>query len=193
MYQNYEEFNVSKEKCRDCEIGRVYNRVVLSDGNTINPIVVVIGEAAGSSEVEIGKPFVGKAGKLLRATLNLFGYNKGNSLITNTIPCRPKDNVFPKDEELIIKCMDKWLFAEIDMLKPKYLLLIGATPTKYILDMSGITKIRGQIFHYNNIPSIPTYHPSFVLRKQYMAEGKDIKECFEKDIKMVATMAGFKK
>jgi DNA polymerase len=191
QFNDYKEFNLAKEKCRDCYIGPIYNRVVLSDGNTINPIVMVVGEAAGSSEIEIGKPFVGRAGKLLRLTLNQFGYNKTNSIITNIIPCRPKDNKFPQDEKLIKTCMDKWLLKEIEILKPKFLFLVGSMPTKYLLNLNGITFSRGKWFEYESIPCMPTYHPSYILRKQYTKEGKEIEEHFKNDIKEMSKKAGF--
>lgn len=189
---DYKDFEANKEKCRDCSVGLVYNKVVLSDGCKINPIVLIIGECPGADEIVVGKPFVGKAGKLLRSTLNQFGYNKGNSLITNTIPCRPQDNKFPVDSKLVDDCVYNWLRIEIEITKPKYLLLIGATPMKFLLGKMGITSLRGKWYSYNNIPCMPTYHPSYVLRKQYMDEGDDIREAFKMDISEVARKAGFK-
>lgn len=194
---DYKEFEEAKLKCRDCLIGQVYNCVVPSDGNKINPIVMIIGEAAGADELIEGKPFIGKAGKLLRSTLNKFGYRKNNSLISNTIPCRPLDNKFPSDSELVEDCVKKWLKKEIELTNPKYILLIGATPLRYLMNLSGITKLRGNWLEYDprnkNIPCMPTYHPSYVLRKQYMAEGKEIRNNFEQDIKEVAEKAGLLK
>lgn len=192
---NYKDFEEAKIKCRDCEIGRVYNCVVPSDGNKADPIVLICGEAPGSDELVEGKPFIGKAGKLLRSTLNQFGYKKSNSLITNTIPCRPENNKFPSDSELVEDCVKKWLKEEIDLIKPKYILLIGATPLRYLLNMSGITKLRGQWFDYDpmnkKIPCMPTYHPAFINRKIYMQDGKKILQDFKDDIKIVAIRAGF--
>jgi len=187
----YKEFEENKLKCKDCEIGKAYNCVVPSDGNKVNPVVLICGESPGSSEILEKKTFVGKAGKLLRATLNKYGFRKNNSLITNTIPCRPQDNKFPQDAQMVNACVDKWLKQEMAILKPKYLLLIGATPTKYLLRLTGITSLRGKWFECESIPCVPTYHPSFVLRKQYMDEGDEIRECFNADIRMVAEKAGF--
>jgi len=188
---NYSSFEEAKLKCRACAIGKVYNCVVPSDGCKTSPIVLICGEAPGSEELEQLKPFVGKAGKLLRATLNKFGYNKGNSLITNTLPCRPENNKFPEDSKLVDMCVYDWLRQEIEITKPKYILLIGATPLKFILSQSGITRLRGKWFEYNGIPCMPTFHPSYVLRKQYMDEGEQIRNAFEDDIQCVADKAGF--
>jgi DNA polymerase len=186
---DYKEFEENKSKCRSCSVGLVYNCVVLSDGCKSNPKVIIIGEAPGSEEIINGKPFVGKAGKLLRSTLEKYGFNNSNSLITNTLPCRPENNKFPKDNNLVYNCVSKWLNKEIEITNPKYILLIGSTPTKFLLNKIGITKLRGQWFEYNGIKCMPTYHPSFVLRKQYMAEGKTIRELFERDIIKVAESA----
>jgi DNA polymerase len=189
-YRNYLEFDTAKQKCRDCYVGRIYNCVVPSDGNKVSPTILIIGEAAGSRELEILKPFVGKAGKLLRSTLNQFGFNESNSLITNTIPCRPENNKFPKDRKIVNSCVERWLRQEIILTNPKYIILVGATPTKYLLGLSGITKLRGQWFTLpnfdRNIQCMPIYHPSYVNRKKYMAEGKQIEADFINDIKEVA-------
>lgn len=194
MFKDYEEFNAAKTRCNDCPVGKVYNQVVCSDGCK-NPIVIVIGEAPGADELVEGKPFVGKAGKLLRSTLNEFGFRKNNSLISNIMPCRPEDNQFPKDDNLVKTCFDKWLKNEILITKPKYLLLVGAQPLKFILNLKGITKVRGQWCLFSSgdrsITVMPTYHSSYVLRKMYMEEGKEIMRQFRDDIKTVAIRAGF--
>ena len=191
QYESYQEFEKAKLLCRKCSVGLVYNCVVPSDGNKINPIVLIIGECPGSEEVIKKLPFVGKAGKLLRKTLNEFGYRKTNSLISNTIPCRPEDNKFPSDSKLIDDCVYEWLREEIELSKPKYILLIGATPLKFLLGLTGITKLRGKWVNYKDIQCMPTYHPSYVLRKEHMEEGKQIKADFVSDIKEVAIRAGF--
>lgn len=194
-FNSYAEFNLAKERCRDCFIGKVYDRVVLGDGNIVKPKVVIVGEAPGKDEVLEGRPFIGKAGKLLRSTLNKYGFRKTNALITNTIPCRPEDNVFPKDSVIVEKCVQKWLLNELKLLDPDYIMVVGATPLKYLLGMNGITKVRGKWYNLNNwhreAKCMPICHPSYVLRKMYMAEGKEIVAQFGDDIKLVAQTAGF--
>jgi DNA polymerase len=169
---------------------------VASDGNKINPKVLILGEAPGKDEVEAGKPFVGRAGKLLRSSLNQYGFNKNNSLISNIIPCRPENNKFPTNIDLVKDCFNNWLLKEIILTKPDVMLLLGAQPLKYILNMVGITKLRGQWYDFKaengNVLCMPTYHPSYVLRKEYMSEGKLIKDNFLNDIKAVAEKSGLK-
>jgi len=192
-YEDYACFEDCKNKCRACSIGPIYDKVVLSTGCKTNPKVMIIGEAPGKDEIEAGEPFVGKAGKLLRLVLKNCGFCKANTLISNIIPCRPENNKFPQDVQLVKDCYDRWLKNEILLLQPDYMLLLGAQPLKYILNMSGITNLRGKWYDYTLnkvIKCMPTFHPSYVLRKQYMKEGKIIKRDFERDIKMVATQAG---
>jgi uracil-DNA glycosylase len=154
---------------------------------------MVVGEAPGSDEIEQGAPFVGKSGRLLRDTMNEFGFRKENTLITNTIPCRPMDNVFPSDVNLVKSCVEKWLAEEIKLTKPKIILMIGSKPLKFVAGMDGITRMRGEWMPAmgGHGLALATFHPSYVLRKQYMADGPMIMELFRKDIRDVAVRAGF--
>ena len=196
-YGSYCDLNRAKKLCRSCPIFQDYGKVVLSDGCE-KPKVLIIGECPGKDEVVAGMPFVGKAGKLLRPILNKLGFRKTNALITNVIPCRPKDNQFPNDEDLVTSCMQRWLFQEIVLTKPDYILLLGATPTHHLLGLKGITKIRGVWVALpfwldlgKNIMCMPTLHPSYVLRKENMEGGDVVKAQFESDIRSVAEKAGF--
>jgi uracil-DNA glycosylase len=193
QYPTYFEFQNAKRLCRACPVGKAYNCVVCSAGNTTSPKVVVIGEAPGREEVEKGEPFIGKAGQLLRSVLKEHNFTRWNSLITNTIPCRPQDNKFPTDDSIVKNCKDVWLKEELRLTNPDFLLLVGAKSVKFLLNMEGITRIRGKWIQkrFNNkiINIMPTYHPSYVLRKEYMEEGKQIMQDFRNDIKEVSVKA----
>jgi len=191
IYSSYKEFESKKILCRECPIGLVYDCVVLSDGCKTNPIVMVIGEAAGQTEIEFKQPFVGKAGKLLRYTLNKFGFRTHNTIITNVIPCRPLDNKFPTDIKMVQECVSRWLSVEIEMLKPKFMVLLGNQPLRFLLGRSGITSCRGEWFEKDGIKMMPTYHPSYVIRKSHMSDGVSVQAEFEGDIHAVAEAAGF--
>lgn len=190
-YSKYESFEQAKVACRECPIGPIYDCVVPSYGNKKNPKVMIIGEAPGREEVQQLQPFVGKSGKLLREVLNKFGFRTENAIISNTIPCRPKDNKFPTDNSIVTSCTNKWLFTEISILKPRLLLLIGAKPLYFVAERSGITKSRGTIMTRNisgmSIKMLATYHPSYVLRKQYMNDGDEIRKAFEADIELASS------
>jgi len=190
-YNSYQEFEAKKTACRDCPVGLVYDCVVCSDGCKTNPVVMVCGEAPGNDELWSGKPFWGKAGKKLRYTLNKFGFRMHNTLITNVIPCRPLDNKFPVDTKMVKECVAKWLWVEIQMLRPKFMILLGNQPLKFILGRSGITSCRGEWYELEQIKMMPTYHPSYVIRKSHMSDGAEIDSEFEGDIRAVADAAGF--
>jgi DNA polymerase len=190
---SYDKFENEKSACRKCPVGMVYDKVVLSDGCKTNPKLMVIGEAPGADEVEQGKPFIGKAGKLIRSTIQDFGCNETNTLISNVIPCRPEKNKFPKDKTIVTNCFEMWLKREIELTKPNCLLLLGAQPLLFILGLKGITKMRGNLYNLpwnEEIQCMPTFHPSYVQRKQYMKEGPTISEAFREDIRNVAIHSG---
>lgn len=194
-FRTYEEFNKAKQQCRECEVGQVYNQVVKSEGNTENPDVLIIGECPGREEVEHQKPFVGQSGKILRKALSQAGINSNNSLITNTIPCRPENNKFPKDDMLVFRCRNVWLREEIRLISPNVILLVGSKPLKYTLNLTGITKWRGTIFKKKiketekPISVIPTFHPAYLKRKKGSQDGETIQNNFVQDIETAAELA----
>lgn len=194
-FSSYRQFDDAKIHCRECHVGHVYDHVVCSDGCFGRPRVVVCGEAPGADEVVEGRPFVGAAGKVLRPVMNEFGFRKSNATITNVIPCRPERNQFPDDDDLVRRCMAMWLCEELRILDPDLLLVLGATPLKFLLMASGITAIRGRWCRLPNwhreVWAMPTYHPAFVLRKSKMQGGDEILAQFRSDIKAVAVRAGF--
>ena len=194
MNDGYSRFEAAKAQCNACPLRAVYNRVVGSDGCKQHPKVVVVGEAPGADEVTEGRPFVGRAGKILRGALNDYGFRKGNTLITNTIPCRPPDNNYPVDRALVSSCMDRWLRPELSLLQPEIILLLGGKALKAVLGMDGITKLRGQWFHVDigecHAAVMPTFHPSYVLRT-LNAGDTDTVAVWHEDLIAVAQRAGF--
>lgn len=209
MFTNYTDFESKKCMCRECPVGPVYNKVVCSVGNKIDPTFMIIGEAPGKDEVEKGEPFVGKSGKTLREYLILYKFSKKNTIITNTIPCRPLDNMFPTDNETVPKCVSRWLMYEIALLKPKYILLVGGQAMRHVLQTNeSVTKTRGKVIdHCFSLPPLDppnldefsdvrspyikclvTFHPSYVLRKENMSEGKIVREQFKSDIELFSKL-----
>ena len=202
-YTTYQDFEYNKLNCRACPVGCYYNHVVPSCGNKKNPKIVICGEAPGEKELIKNMPFCGKCGIFLRDTINYLGFNSKNTLITNTIPCRPIDNKFSSArEEDIINCTEKWLLPEIKLTNPDYVVLIGAQSLKYVTGLSGISKYRGQLL---TVPSWPrdgvtfmaTYHPAYIQRVFYMLtpliKSEDRPEVlFFNDLKKIANLAGLK-
>jgi DNA polymerase len=152
------------KRCRLCE-GR---KNTVPGIGVPNPLVLVIGEGPGADEDASGEPFVGKAGQLLDkmlAAINLSRHT--NCFIANIVKCRPPNNRDPMPDEA--EACRSFLDAQISVLKPKMILTVGRIAVQNILNTTtGINKLRGQFFEYRDIPLLPTYHPSALLRNEDM-------------------------
>ncbi len=123
---------------------------------------MIVGEAPGRREDDSGRPFVGQAGQLLREILEQHGFNDKNAFITNAVSCRPPDNRTPSASE--IKACRQWVQHQIEVVKPKYVLLLGNVPMQSLLGLKGIKKLRGKPVERDGITYLPTYHPAYILR-----------------------------
>ena len=152
-------------RCTKCQLARTRNNVVPGEG-VENPDVLVIGEGPGYDEDMSGRPFVGKAGVLLDKMLAAIQLDRNkNCYIANIVKCRPLNNRDPESEEQST-CF-AFLQAQIHILKPKMILCMGRIAGHKMLDSEeALNKLRGQIFDYNGIPLMVTYHPSALLRDQ---------------------------
>ena len=168
------ELNKLKEECNNCQkcaLGATRTNIVFSDGNP-NAKIVLIGEAPGAEEDATGTPFVGRAGKFLSKLIEESGLSrKDDFYICNTVKCRPPENRVPTDEEKAL--CEKYLFEQIKLVKPKVIVLCGATSAKSFLGKKiKISQIRGQWFKiFDGIDATVILHPSFLLRKHSEDEG----------------------
>ncbi len=152
---------------KGCELYKSSTNMVFSDGNPKSEIML-IGEAPGHDEDIQGKPFVGRSGKLLDKMLEAIELNREKVYIANIVPWRPPSNRRPTDEEIKI-CLP-FIKKHIELIKPKVLMLLGSTATFALLkNTEGITKIRGKWVDLNfnsiSVPTLPTFHPAFLLRQ----------------------------
>lgn len=155
--------------CRNCVLCEKRTNTVPGMG-VQNPLVMIIGEGPGFEEDKQGLPFVGPAGQLLDKMLSAINLSREtNCFIANVVKCRPPQNRDPNPEEA--KACRGFLERQINILKPKMILLLGRIATYHILDTAqGISTIHGQFFTYKTsfgeIPVMPIYHPSAVLRNE---------------------------
>lgn len=154
--------------------------VVFGVGNIDSPLMFV-GEAPGADEDEQGEPFVGKAGQLLTKIIEAMVLKRGDVYIANILKCRPDTpgqsagNRKPTPAEMAT-CIP-YLHEQIDLIKPKVLVALGATAVEGLLGKTvGITKLRGNWQTYRGIPLMPTYHPAYLLRNQAMSEKRRVWE-----------------
>lgn len=170
-YKTLEEVEKVCSMCFKCKLSKSRTKVVFSDGNP-QAKLMLIGEAPGRNEDEQGKPFVGKAGQLLDKILETQNITREENIyICNTVKCRPPDNRVPEPDEM--DACAEYLDAQIQLIRPKIILLSGATAVKRILNTKiGISKIRGQWFDGPFGSKImPIFHPSYLLRNQSKEPG----------------------
>ena len=146
------------------------NKIVVGRGNT-EAHIVIIGEAPGAKEDEIGKPFVGRSGKFLDQLLQNAGIDiRKDVYFCNVIKCRPPKNRRPTKTEIQENL--PWLLQQIKIVNPKILLLVGATATEAILkNKCPISIIRGKWIYWEGRLVMPIFHPAYLLRNQSKEEG----------------------
>lgn len=155
--------------CRSCNLALTRSNVVFGDGNPHSKLLF-IGEGPGADEDSQGLPFVGRAGQLLTQILTAAGISRKDVYITNIVKCRPPENRVPTPEEMVI--CDQHLQTQIMLINPALIVLLGNTPTRWILKTGeGITKIRGKWFEWKGIAVMPMFHPSYLLRNASSKEG----------------------
>lgn len=162
--------------CKGCALASARKNVVFGSGNANTAKVVFIGEAPGEMEDESGMPFVGRAGQLLDEFLANAGISRDEDIyITNTVKCRPPENRVPTDEEKA--ACRKFLNAQIDIIKPRAIVLCGATALKSFVELdkkTTISKVRGQWMTINvdgvDYPAMTIFHPSYLLRNHSLEE-----------------------
>lgn len=148
--------------CTACRLHEHRTNTVPGEGS-LHARVMVIGEGPGANEDREGRPFVGAAGKLLDQMLDAIGMGRGDVFIGNIVKCRPPQNRAPKDDEANT-CM-QYLQRQIDLIKPEFLLLTGATALQqYMSKDLRITRIRGQWLEKDGMKVIATFHPAALLR-----------------------------
>jgi uracil-DNA glycosylase len=157
--------------CQKCPSLASSRKNVVFGVGSIDAQLMFVGEAPGADEDLQGEPFVGRAGQLLTKIIQTMGLQREQVYIGNILKCRPDTpgqsfgNRPPTPEEME-RCLP-YLHAQIDLIKPKALVALGATAVEGLFGKVpgvGITKLRGRWREYRGIPVMPTYHPSYLLR-----------------------------
>ena len=149
--------------CAKCPLAEQRNTPVPGDGDPCASLVFV-GEAPGAEEDKTGRPFVGRAGKLLTDII-VKGMNlkREEVFICNVLKCRPPNNRTPSPEE-VLQC-EPYLLRQLDAMQPKVICALGAVAAQTLLKTKApIKHLRGSWHNYHNIPLRVTYHPAYLLR-----------------------------
>jgi len=150
-----------------CPLKFTAKNTCFADGTPQSPLML-IGEAPGRDEDIEGKPFVGRAGKLLNLMLKAIGLERDAVYIANTIPWRPPGNRTPTPLET--ELCRPFIERQIELAHPQILLALGGPATKFLTgEKDGIMKLRGRWFshqtaHGMTIPVMATLHPAYLLR-----------------------------
>ena len=165
--------NISSDKnvSKVSDLNNSINKIVVSRGNPFAKLMI-IGEAPGAKEEEIGEPFVGRSGKLLDKLLQNAGIDINQDVyFCNVVKCRPPKNRRPTKIEIQENL--PWLYQQIKLVNPSVIVLVGATALEAILKIkSPISILRGEWIDWEGKLVMPVFHPSYLLRNPSKEEGK---------------------
>jgi DNA polymerase len=148
--------------CPRCGLAKTRTHVVFGEGRETADVMVV-GEAPGQEEDRSGRPFVGRAGKLLDLVLLSAGFAREDVYICNVLKCRPPQNRNPQPDE--VSACSPYLLRQVELVKPRVILAFGTFAAQTLLGTDvTIGKLRGRTHQYRGVPLVPTYHPAACLR-----------------------------
>jgi uracil-DNA glycosylase family 4 len=150
--------------CQKCpNLAATRTQTVFGVGSNVARLMFV-GEAPGADEDRLGKPFVGRAGQLLTDMITKgMGLSRDQVYIANVLKCRPPDNRPPTIEEAV-NCRG-YLEQQVAVVRPEFLCLLGRTAASTLLETTlSMGMLRGKWHRYREIPTLVTYHPSYLLR-----------------------------
>lgn len=165
-----------EQACENLPLCEVPTDIVMGHGN-LHAEVMFIGEAPGKNEAEQRKPFVGRAGKLLNATLEQAGMRREDMYISNIVKVRPPNNRDPESDE--IQAFMPYLRREIELIQPQLFVSLGRFALNFFLPDARISAVHGvlQRFWWEDRVTylLPLYHPAAALRNG------NFRESFEQD------------
>lgn len=148
--------------CPRCRLAKTRGHVVFGEG-TPTADVLVVGEAPGQDEDRTGRPFVGRAGKLLDLLLASVGFGRDDVYICNVLKCRPPSNRNPQADE--VDACSPYLLRQVELVRPRAILAFGTFAAQTLLQTdTSIGRLRGRVHEFQGVPLVPTYHPAALLR-----------------------------
>ncbi|PWE56812.1 uracil-DNA glycosylase [Metarhizobium album] len=176
------------QACERCELYRHATHVVFGEGTKAASIVLV-GEQPGDKEDLAARPFVGPAGRLLNECLSEAGIDRADCYVTNAVKHfkfeqRGKRRLHSKPNAGEVRACAWWLGGELDIVKPKLVVALGATALLALLGRSvGLMKQRGKLLETPaGHPVLVTIHPSFLLRLRAQGDIEAERRLFVQDL-----------
>ena len=147
--------------CTKCTLGHKRTQAVPGEG-ALSANIFLTGEAPGYYEDQAGRPFVGRAGKLLDKLLESISLSRKDVYITNLLKCRPPNNRDPLPNE--IKACGDYLSEQLEMVSPKLIITLGRYSLTKFLPSKSLSNVRGTLMRYKETHLYPVYHPAAGLR-----------------------------
>jgi DNA polymerase len=170
--------------CTRCRLHKGRTNLVFGVGN-VNADLMFVGEGPGADEDAQGEPFVGRAGQLLNNMISAMGIKRSDVYIANVVKCRPPSNRTPEKDEC--DTCSPFLMRQIDVIKPKVIVALGAVAAKNLLAINdSMANLRGRWYDFRNSKLLVTYHPAYLLR-----DPRQKKEAW-KDLQMAMKYLGLK-
>ncbi|MFC1608915.1 uracil-DNA glycosylase [Patescibacteria group bacterium] len=163
--EKLEKLNKEMLACKKCALRKTCTQVVPGEGSA-NAKIVFIGEGPGKKEDELGRPFIGAAGKFLDEMLSTIKLDRKTVYIANTVKCRPPKNRDPLQKEKDI-CWH-WLERQIEIIQPQMIVTLGRHSMNLFLPHEKISEAHGKAFE-KNFPGMghqiffALYHPAAAL------------------------------
>ena len=188
-----------KEAAAGCTACPLYERgtqTVFGEGRP-GARVMLVGEQPGDQEDLKGRPFVGPAGQLLDWALDKAGIDRSQAYVTNVVKHfkwvpRGKRRIHSKPSSMEIKACLPWLEAELEVVQPEVIVLLGATAAQALLGPSfRVTRERGNFVRSNLAPHVmATVHPSSLLRIEDDGERKEAIRQFVRELRKITAVLG---
>lgn len=182
----------SAKGCKACDLWLRGTQTVFGEG-AAHAKVMFVGEQPGDKEDLEGKPFVGPAGALLDKALVEAGIDRKQIYVTNAVKHfkwepRGKRRIHKKPNSIEIRACRAWLEAEIDVVRPRVIVCLGATAAQALLGPGfRVTQQRGKVQPFHpGLQIVATVHPSSILRAPGDATRHKEMQLFIEDLRIVA-------
>jgi len=181
--QHLHDLAATVSQCQRCqELARCRKQTVFGEGNP-SARIVFFGEGPGADEDRTGRPFVGRAGKLLTKMIEACRLKREDVYILNSVKCRPPGNRNPTEEE-IANCRE-YFETQLQWIRPEYIVCLGAVSSKALLHTTlSIGRLRQRFHRYHDSKVMVIYHPAYLLRNP------DAKRAAWADLQMLMADAG---
>jgi DNA polymerase len=184
MLRKLEALNQEIKNCKKCLLWKLRKNTVSGKG-PVNARIMILGQSPGAKEDKIGKPFIGRAGKLLDELLKIGKIEKEKVFITSVLKCLPQPPINRKPKKEEIEACLPYLKKQIEIINPSKIILLGEVIFKVFFPKEKLKDSRGKWVKKDGKFYFPTYHPAAGLRFP------KIKKILEKDFKKIRRIISF--